>query len=477
MTQILLTTGKHVAARDLAKFSQLLQDQPQLSLKILPIRHVEPETQLDLWLDLTGDLRQPAPLQCERLVIVDEANIPWADRRFGLLASSRQAPVTAFRILRIRDELGQADVLASGSITSELLFPRNRQRLRAKSLVYLAQLIRRWLTAEGRLAWPQADAQLTLQAITRQPLTVRYLSLPLKTAAFLAQLFWRHILRGLRYRWEVAVVAKPFATADLTAGQRIPNEPHCFLADPFVVTEQGRTIVYAEELDYRSGRGQIVAYEVNPGGALTDSKLSFTRLGIALSEPFHLSFPYMFRYQDKLYLVPESSAQRDIRIYECVDFPLDWRLSQIALTQVSAVDSLIFPHGDRWWLLTNIDSADVGDHGSELHLFSAENPLAQNWQPHPNNPVLFDASRARNGGLIQSGDQLYRVNQFGGFFRYGAGITVNQIDQLDTKAYNETQLQTIFPDFFPDLQGNHHLAGDSTWTVYDSCRLRRAQDR
>lgn len=477
MTRIVITFGQNHTADDLSKFSQLLQNQPQIDLKILPIDQITTETEIDLWLDFSGDLHPSTHLHGSRLVIADKANIPWADRRFGLLASSRQAPVTGFRILRIREELDDAEVLATGSVTTDLLFWRNRQRLRAKSLVYLAQLMSHWLTAEGQLELPSARAMISTVELIQTSRGASYWELLVKTTSFLSQLVWRHILRGLRYRWEVAVLAQPLAEADLSSGQRIPNEPHCFLADPFVVTEQGRTIVFAEELDYRTGRGQIVAYEVSPAPEQKTTPLSFTRLGIALSEPFHLSFPYVFRYQDKLYLVPESSAQREIRIYECIEFPLRWRLHTTAMTGVSAVDSLIFPHNEHWWLLTNIDSSDVGDHGSELHIFFADQPLTAAWQSHPGNPVIFDAQRARNGGFIQTGGQIFRVNQFGGFFRYGAGVTVNQIDQLDTKAYNETQLQTISPDFFPNLQGNHHLAGDSTWTVYDSCRLRRAQDR
>src|SRR2546422_11375673 len=77
------------------------------------------------------------------------------------------------------------------------------------------------------------------------------------------------------------------------------------------------------------------------------------------------------------------------------------------------------PVGGRWWMLTNIDEAETGDHCSELYLFSADSPLSTNWVPHPQNPILVDSIGGRNGGLINDRVRLLRprprrrLDQFG----------------------------------------------------------------
>ena len=51
-------------------------------------------------------------------------------------------------------------------------------------------------------------------------------------------------------------------------------------------------------------------------------------------------------------------------------------------------------------MLTNIDTSNIGDHDSELHIFSAEEYCQIELTPHPLNPNLFDSRRARNEALL-----------------------------------------------------------------------------
>ena len=51
-------------------------------------------------------------------------------------------------------------------------------------------------------------------------------------------------------------------------------------------------------------------------------------LGVVLEEDFHLSFPFVFKDGDDIYMVPESSKNSDIRLYKSVDFPLKWKFEK-----------------------------------------------------------------------------------------------------------------------------------------------------
>ena len=45
---------------------------------------------------------------------------------------------------------------------------------------------------------------------------------------------------------------------------------------------------------------------------------------VVLQEPFHLSYPYVFTWQDAYYMVPETLEAEAIRIDRAVDFPTTW---------------------------------------------------------------------------------------------------------------------------------------------------------
>jgi len=240
---------------------------------------------------------------------------------------------------------------------------------------------------------------------------------------------------------------------------KVKNPPNHYLADPFVFSSQQGDYCFVEDFDYTVGRGCICAYKLSEECA--------ERIGEAIVEPFHMSYPYVFEYDSKLYMCPETAESNDIRIYECEELPLKWKLKKIIMSQVSAVDSTIFERDGRWWLLTNIDSLDLGDRCSELHIFSSDNPLSDKWTPHPSNPVIVDSLTARMGGFLAKGTSIYRVGQRQGFSMYGKSFSINQITTLSENDYVERSVVQISANFFSGLIGTHHLHSNGRISAFD----------
>ena len=107
-------------------------------------------------------------------------------------------------------------------------------------------------------------------------------------------------------------------------------------------------------------------------GRISAIKISnkYEFLGIVLEEDFHLSFPFIFKENSEIYMVPESSKNCDIRLYKCLEFPYKWQLEKVLMNNVSAADTMLIKQQDTWFMLTNICSAGLGDHNSELHIYS-----------------------------------------------------------------------------------------------------------
>ena len=103
-------------------------------------------------------------------------------------------------------------------------------------------------------------------------------------------------------------------------------------ADPFVCHANGKEYVFVEALEYYNGLGRIAVAEVvgNTVGAFR----------IVIQEDFHLSFPNIFQYDNIWYMLPETSAAGQMRLYKATNFPYEWELDTILLDQVKYVDTI-----------------------------------------------------------------------------------------------------------------------------------------
>jgi hypothetical protein len=232
-----------------------------------------------------------------------------------------------------------------------------------------------------------------------------------------------------------------------------------FWADPFLCARNGRTFCFVEDFVYKTGKAHITALEIR-GTEIIDH-------GIALIEPFHLSFPFLFEHQGDLYMCPEASESGQVRVYRCTEFPLKWELETIVMENVSAADTMLFQKAGKWWMLTSIDESGAHDHCSELFLFSSDSPLSTTWVPHPQNPIRIDSCGGRNAGLIIEGDRIFRLAQCQGFDRYGHSLRVHEIKEVSESRYFEDPVATISPDYRTGLLGTHHLSTDGKTTVID----------
>ena len=232
-----------------------------------------------------------------------------------------------------------------------------------------------------------------------------------------------------------------------------------------MVGSETGSFCFVEDYDFDKAKGDIAVYRLAGGQQ--------ERLGLALSEPFHLSFPFMFQHEGRNYMCPETSESRSVRVYEASNYPLGWRLKATLMQDIATADSMLFEWQGKWWMLTNTDSAGSGDFCSELSIFHADSPFSTNWTPHPLNPILLDSRHARNAGLLRDGDTLYRVCQRHGFDRYGAGFAIHQIVRLDETGYEETCVQSVSPSFMPDIVGCHHLHSDGGHTVFDYLKIEK----
>lgn len=239
-----------------------------------------------------------------------------------------------------------------------------------------------------------------------------------------------------------------------------PNDR--FWADPFLVERDGRSWVFIEELLRSTSRGHLAAIELLKNGKYRSTKT-------ILSSEKHLSYPFIFEWADDLYMLPESSASRNVVLWKCVRFPDSWTAVATLLPNIRAVDATLVQHGGRWWMFAAVaeDGACLHD---ELCLYFADSPLGP-WEAHTANPVKSDSRNARPAGnLFVADGVLYRPAQDCGT-EYGKAIILNRIDRLDIEGFSETQVARIDGGRGPGGLRTHTFSRSKNLWAVDELRL------
>jgi hypothetical protein len=169
-----------------------------------------------------------------------------------------------------------------------------------------------------------------------------------------------------------------------------------FVADPFLVQEQSTWYLFFEVYNNATQQGDLAV-------ATSTNARSWKYQQIVLDEPFHLSYPYVFKWQDDYYLIPETFETNSIRLYKAVNFPTQWSFVETLVDGKDFVDPSIAYFNDRWWLFSATTSNDT------LYLFYADDLIGP-WQEHRESPIVNqDNHMARSSGrMLVYQDQLYR---------------------------------------------------------------------
>lgn len=368
---------------------------------------------------------------------------------------------TGFTIRKHSIAPDETGVVTRGHVRNRFSLLWNQLVLHKKSLHYLEKHLMD-IAMERRLPRGSQRA-IRSRPLTRAPNAREQVAYFLSfLLAGLMRLVGERILRK-EARWSVFYAPCDWKQLDMRQAVRIENPKNTFLADPFLLEENGRTYCFAEEMCFDDRKGCIAVYD------LTDPVP--VRIGEAIRESFHMSFPFLFRHESKIYMVPETSENRDVRVYECVGFPDKWELRKVLMTGVSTADTMLFEHDGRWWMFTNLDPAETGDYCAELHIFFADHPLSEHWTPHAENPVLIDARNARNAGILFDGGSIYRVSQRQRFDTYGSDFSINRIDVLTPERYAESVYLADQPDSFNRPARVHHLHSNGRFSVFDRWKV------
>jgi hypothetical protein len=277
----------------------------------------------------------------------------------------------------------------------------------------------------------------------------------------------RHI--GQPWIWSIGIYAGPSplrlapaagAKNPVLSAPDVTDVPARFIADPFMIRVDQIWHMFFEVMNDANNLGEI-------GHATSPDALTWNYSQIVLREPFHLSYPHVFRWNDDFFMVAETLGANAVRLYRATRFPDQWQCVKDILPGAQADPSTFF-FENKWWLFT---CPTPYQHDS-LRLFFADDPLSP-WTEHPLNPlVIGNKSIARPGGRMQILDgRPVRFTQ-DCFPIYGKQVRAFAIDELTTTTYKEHELPES-PVLTPvggdawNSSGMHHIdahqLGPNNW--------------
>ncbi len=237
--------------------------------------------------------------------------------------------------------------------------------------------------------------------------------------------------------------------------------PGRFYADPCVIEHEGEDHVFFEEWrdDLKKG---VISWMRREGDRLTPPEQ-------VLEQPYHLSYPFVFRAEGQWFMVPESAAARRIELYRAADFPRRWEKIAVLLDGIAAVDSTLFERDGRWWMFANV-AEDGSSTCDQLFLFHADK-IEGPWRPHQDNPVKIDVRSTRPAGpLFRRGAGLIRPSQDCSV-SYGGALTLCEVTRLSATEYAEVEVEKLLPGWLPGNLAFHTLSSSAGLEVIDGKML------
>jgi hypothetical protein len=238
-----------------------------------------------------------------------------------------------------------------------------------------------------------------------------------------------------------------------------------FWADPFVIARDEKFYVFFEELVFTENKGHISLLVIDKTGAIEPPIP-------VLETPYHLSYPFIFEFENNLYMVPESKQNRTVELYKCTAFPHKWEFQKNLMEDCLVTDATLVQWQGTWWMFVNKIEIEGASTWDELFLYYSDNPLSSHWTPHPLNPVVSDVRSARPAGrLFERHGRLFRPSQ-NSSGHYGYGFNICEIVRMTETNYEERVIEQVEPKWDRNIISTHTFNYASGLTIIDG-QLRR----
>lgn len=211
-----------------------------------------------------------------------------------------------------------------------------------------------------------------------------------------------------------------------------------YYADPFILNSDDEYLkILIEDFSFEKDYGKLALITL-------DKNFHQIKHKIILDTKSHISYPFIFKENNKTYIFPEAGKSGRLSCYEynpiteSVDFVKH-------LIDLPLCDSSILKQNGKYWIFGTLSDIDrvkdiITDY--KLCVFYSDNLLGP-YIPHTGNPVKSGLNGVRQAGnFIEVDGVIYRPTQ-NCENQYGESISINKIIELNEQTVVEEPYMTI----------------------------------
>ena len=231
----------------------------------------------------------------------------------------------------------------------------------------------------------------------------------------------------------------------------------------FIFKYKKKNYIFFEKYIYQNKRGEIAVGEIK-----NDSIINIKTI---IKKKFHLSYPFVFTYKNKIFLIPESHEKKGIQIYISKIFPYKWKFYSSGFKDKTMLDPTILFLNKKIWLFVNEMRENYYSANKILKIYELDSLKLKKYKSHKLNPIINHEYGGRNAGRIfKIKNNYYRPAQINEKYNYGKGLAVFQIKKLNNNKYHQKEIFKIYGDQLDsNYCGIHHLDILNNYLTTDIC--------
>ena len=185
------------------------------------------------------------------------------------------------------------------------------------------------------------------------------------------------------------------------------------------------------------GKGRIEVVRLNDDCTVSEPY-------IALERDYHLSYPFVFRYNCEWYMIPESCAADNVQLFKAKSFPFEWEYVA-AILEKHAVDTTVAEIDGKLLMLTFLPQAGTENVYPEAYWLTLNKDGTHDIQKL--NWMEYDTLVVRGAGKMIKWDNsvVIRPVQINRENSYGDGVAFCRV-VIGGNAYSEKRISALLPE-------------------------------
>lgn len=220
-----------------------------------------------------------------------------------------------------------------------------------------------------------------------------------------------------------------------TAFRVLPITRDVWYADPMLFAWNGVEYLFCEAYDRNADYGYIAVTELDSDTPKTPRKV--------LDIGQHLSYPCVFERNGQIYMIPETTTQKNVQLFRATKFPDEWEFVAELEKDNEFADSTYFQIDNQAFLLLFEQYCGNGSI-TKLSVCDAKEIDDGILTPFPSYEFTFSEDSRGAGNVFQHNGKLIRPAQIC-TPDYGYGLKFMEISLVDN-IYEEQPIGAVCPE-------------------------------